>query len=164
MYGWSKRGERCFVTKGKNGIRITPIATIDATWMGDYFLICWSTDRVVFEASFKRVMKSYDDIGVRAVFLCDNCSIHSGIRQLVSGTMHCVVFNAPYSPGLNPIENVFGIWKRKAEESISVWDGLDDFLEKIKTSFLQIEPQEVLASMERCRSDVWAKALRREDL
>ena len=51
-----------------------------------------------------------------------------------------------------------------AEESIRVWDGLDDFLEKIKTSFLQIDPQEVLASMERCRSEVWANAMRREDL
>ena len=78
--------------------------------------------------------------------------------------MHSVVFNAPYSPELNPIENVFGIWNRKAEESIRVWDGLDDFLQKIKASFLQIEPHEVLASMERCRSEVWAKVLRREDL
>ena len=98
------------------------------------------------------------------LFWCDNCSIHSGIRQLVEGSRHCVVFNAPFSPELNPIENVFGIWKRRAEESIRVWDDLDDFLEKIKTSFLQIEPQEVRASMERCRSEVWAKAMRREDL
>ena len=109
-------------------------------------------------------METYHDIGVRAVFWCDNCSIHGLIRQLVEGSRHCVVFNAPYSPELNHIENVFGIWKRRAEESIRVWDDLDDFPEKIKTSFLQIEPQEVLASMERCRSEVWAKAMRREDL
>ena len=164
VYGWSKRGERCFVTKGRNGIRITSIATIDATGMGDCFLVCGSSDCAVFEASLKRVMKSYDDMGVRAVFWCDNCSIHSGIHRIVNGTVHCVVFNAPDSSELNPVENVFGIWKRKAEESIRVWDGLDDFLQKIKASFLQIEPHEVLASMERCRSEVWAKVVRREDL
>ena len=66
VYGWSKRGERCFATNGKNGIRITSIATIDAPGMGDCFLVCGSTDRAVFEASFKRVMKTHDDIGVRA--------------------------------------------------------------------------------------------------
>ena len=98
------------------------------------------------------------------LFWCDNCSIHSGIRQLVEGSRHCVVFNAQYSPEMNPIENVFVIWKRRAEESIRVWDGLDDFLQKIKMSFLQIELQEVLAFMERCRSEVRAKAMRREDL
>ena len=65
---------------------------------------------------------------------------------------------------MNPIENVFVIWKRRAEESIRVWDCLDDFLQKIKMSFLQIELQEVLAFMERCRSEVRAKAMRREDL
>ena len=36
VYGWSKRGERCFVTNGRNGIRITSTATIDATVMGDF--------------------------------------------------------------------------------------------------------------------------------
>ena len=93
VYGWSKRGERCFVTKGNNGICITSIATIDATGLGDCFLVCGSTDRAVFEASFKRVMKTYDDIGVRAVFWCDNCSIHSGIRQLIDGLS--VIFSFP---------------------------------------------------------------------
>ena len=52
------------MTKGRNGIRITSIATIDATGMGDCFLVCWSSDRAVFEASLKRVMKSNDDVGV----------------------------------------------------------------------------------------------------
>ena len=53
---------------GRNGIRITSTATIDATGMGDCFLVCGSSDRVVFEASHERAMKSYDDVGVRAVF------------------------------------------------------------------------------------------------
>ena len=74
------------------------------------------------------------------------------------------MFNAAYSPELNPIENVFGIWKRRAERTIRTWDGLEDFLQKLKTSFMQIESHEVVASIEGCRSEVWAKALRREDL
>ena len=49
-------------------------------------------------------------------------------------------------------------------EFLRTREGLDDFLRKIRQSFLLIEPHEVLASIEKCRSDVWAKALRREDL
>ena len=37
---------------------------------------------------------------------------------LVRNTNHVVVFNSAYSPELNPIENIFGIWKRKAEKDI----------------------------------------------
>ena len=164
MYGWSARGSRCFITKAKNGMRLTSIASIDSTGMGDCFIVCGSTDKALFEGAFKRMMKTYDDSSVRAVFWCDNCSLHNGVERLVEGMNHRVVFNAPYSPELNPIENIFGIWKRRAESTIRLWEGLDDFLGKIKESFLQIESHEVLASMERCRSEVWAKALRFEDL
>ena len=37
-------------------------------------------------------MKSYDDLGVRAVFWCDNCSIHNGINQLGEGSRHFFPF------------------------------------------------------------------------
>ena len=164
VYGWSPRGSRCFITKAKNGMRVTSIASIDSTGMGDCYLVCGSTDKELFEATFRRLIKTYDDSGVRCVFWCDNCSLHNGMSRLVEGTIHRVVYNAPYSPELNPIENVFAIWKRRAESTIRTWEGLDDFLRKIRQSFLLIEPHEVLASIEKCRSDVWAKALRREDL
>ena len=132
--------------------------------MGDCFLVCGSTDKALFEAAYKRMLKAFDDNGIRCVFWCDNCTLHNGMEGLVEGTNHRVVFNAPYSPELNPIENVFGLWKRHAESTIRTLDGLDDFLRKIEQSFLLIESHEVLASIERCRSEVWAKALRREDL
>ena len=67
--------------RGEEGIRITSTATIDATGMGDCFLVCGSSDRAAFEASIKRAMKSYDDMGVRAVFCCNNCSVHAGISS-----------------------------------------------------------------------------------
>ena len=64
-----------FCGNGRNGIRVTSTATIDATGMGDCFLVCWSSDRAVLEASIKRAMKSYDDVGVQAVFCFDSDSI-----------------------------------------------------------------------------------------
>ena len=66
-----------FCGNGRNGIRITSTATIDGTGMGDCFLVCGSSDRTFLEASIKRAMKSYDDVGVRAVFCFDSYSIRS---------------------------------------------------------------------------------------
>ena len=74
------------------------------------------------------------------------------------------VFNAAYSPELNPIENIFGIWKRYAERDIREWTGLQDLLDKISAAFVRIESNFVTAAMERCRTDVWQKVLDREDL
>ena len=80
------------------------------------------------------------------------------------GTQHCVVFNAAYSPELNPIENIFGIWKRYAERDIREWRGLQELIDKIAAAFRRIESNFVTAAMERCRTDVWQKVLDREDL
>ena len=66
-----------FYGNGRNGIRITSTETIDGTGMGDCFLVRGSSDRTFLEASIKRAMKSYDDVGVRAVFCFDSYSIRS---------------------------------------------------------------------------------------
>ena len=96
--GWSARGSRCFITKAKNGMRLTSIASIDSTGMGDCFIVCWSTDKALFEGAFKRMMKTYDDNGVRCVFWCDNCTLHNGMDRLVEGTNHRVGSMHPTAP------------------------------------------------------------------
>ena len=50
----------------------------------------------------------------------DNARIHKQdvIKQLVEPTGNKVIFGAPYSPEMNPIDNIFGIWKRKVDEEI----------------------------------------------
>ena len=67
------------------------------------------------------------------------------------------MFNAEYSPELNPIENVFGVWKGRTERDITTFDGLQDLLEKIAASFETLEQRVVSASFERCRNEVWTK-------
>ena len=58
--------------------------------------------------------------GQRFCFYMDNARIHKKdvIKQLVEPTGNKVIFGAPYSPDMNPIENIFGIWKRKVDEEI----------------------------------------------
>jgi len=46
-------------------------------------------------------------------FVMDNCSIHKvhGVRSVVAAYGHVLIFIPPYSPQLNPIEELFSLWK-----------------------------------------------------
>ena len=163
-YGWAKRGERCFVTKSKGGIALTSIAAINTHGVGYCNITTTTNTTETFDAYFKHLIERYDNAGLRCVFWVDNCRIHNHMTDIVEGSRHCVVFNAAYSPELNPIENVFGIWKRYAERDVRVWTNLQDLLDKIAAAFMRIELHHVAAAMERCRNDVWLKVVGMEDL
>ena len=108
-----------------------------------------------FNAYFRRLIATYDEVNLRCVFWVDNCQIHNQMREIVEGSSHCVVFNAANSPELNPIENIFGVWKTKAERDVRVWTNLQDLLDKVAEAFTKVESNSVTAAMERCRTEVW---------
>ena len=163
-YGWSKRGDPCFVTKARGGVALTSISSIDTQGIGYCILTTTTNTTETFNAYFRRLIQKYDNAKVRCVFWVDNCRIHNEMETIVRGSRHCVVYNAAYSPELNPIENIFGIWKRYAERDIREWTNLQDLLDKIAAAFVRIESNFVIAAIERCRTGVWQKALDREDL
>jgi len=53
--------------------------------------------------------------GEAVVVVMDNAPIHrtEGVQELIDGANHRLLFNAPWSCELNPIEYVFGLWKRR---------------------------------------------------
>ena len=163
-FGWSRRGDKCFITKSRNGIRLSSIAAIDGTAMSFCTISPGTHTAESFNAYFKRLIARYDQAGVRCVFWVDNCGIHNAMEPIMENTQHCVVFNAACSPELNPIENVFGAWKQRAERDIRTFDGLQGLLAKIAAAFETLEQKVVSASFERCRNEVWAKVYARDDL
>jgi len=50
-----------------------------------------------------------------------------------------IIYNAPYSPALNPIELMFGVWKARAERGLGPWD--DDADLCALQVYLQRQPQ-----------------------
>ena len=163
-FGWSRRGDKCFIAKSRNGIRLSSIAAINGTGMSFCSISPGTHTPDSFNAYFKRLIARYDQVGIRCVFWVDNCGIHNSMERVVENTQHCVVFNATYSPELNSFENVFGVWKGRTERDITTFDGLQDLLEKIAASFETLEQRVVSASFERCRNEVWAKVFAMGDL
>lgn len=163
-YGHAKRGEKCFVSKSRGGISLTSVSAIDTRGVSYCNLTTTTNTMETFNAYFLRLIAKYDEANRPCVFWADNCRIHNEMRDIVAGTRHCVVFNAAYSPELNPIENIFGLWKRYSERDVREWTNLQNLFDKIAAAFMRIEPHHVTASMERCRTDVWLKVLERQNL
>ena len=164
VYGRSERGKKCFITKGRGGLRLTSVAAVDVSGVSYCNVTTGTNTAETFNAYLRRLVSRYDERGVRCVFWCDNCSIHNGIAALLEGSRHCVVFNAAYSPELNPIEHFFGLWKGRAERDVREWHSLQGFLNAISHAFTSIESSTVTSFMEHCRTDVWRSVIAREDL
>ena len=132
--------------------------------MGYCNLITAANTLDTFDAYFKRLMKYYDEQQRKCVFWIDNCKIHNHVKEMVAGTNHVVIFNAAYSAELNPIENIFGIWKNRIEKEMRLFTNIENFIKIISDSFEQISPEECQRTFEHVRNVVWPKAFNREVL
>ena len=79
-----------------------------------------------------------------AVLIMDNAPIHKtdGVQELINGANHHLLYNAPWSCELNPIEYVFGIWKRRVIIPINITK-VTEILPILDSSFASISRPQV---------------------
>jgi len=92
----------------------------------------------------------------------DNCSIHRGsdVRNLIESKGHNLLFLRPYSPQLNPIEELFSKWKGLIKSGNP--NTKDDLLALIKCSMTKITSQDCCSCFNHVR-EFAVKGVRRED-
>lgn len=63
---------------------------------------------------YLKLMNYLDANGIYDTAIIDMASYHKGkeVREAVPKRGHKIIYLSPYSPSLNPIEKVFGHWKR----------------------------------------------------
>ena len=98
------------------------------------------------------------------VFWMDNARIHEHAQEKYKNSMHKVIYNAPYSPEMNPIENIFGIWKDKITKEIVNFGSEKDLIDLIQKTFTKIEPAEIRKTLENIRWTIFPKADELDDL
>ncbi len=119
LYGWSRRGERAFVSVPRNwGKNITLLASMSLEGIGPCLAVEGSTTTEVFEAYLEHVLAPTLRAG--QVVVMDNLTAHKGERvsELIEGRGCELIYLPPYSPDFNPIEEAFAKLKallRKAE-------------------------------------------------
>ena len=109
LYGWSRRGERAFVSVPRNwGKNVTLLASMSVRGMGPCLVVEGSTTTSkVFEAYLEHVLAPTLRAG--QVVVMDNLTAHKGerVRELIEGRGCQLLYLPPYSPDLNPIEEAF---------------------------------------------------------
>jgi transposase len=142
--GWSLRGHRAI--RRIPLIRTRNISVCCAMSKNGTF--CYQKQSSPFEKmSFKRfvvtVMAKLNEQNITGAHLVmDNVAFHrvAEVREVIESSGHNILFLPPYSPFLNPIENMFSKWKTlvKSEQPINE----DALISSIDSEYLKITPDD----------------------
>ena len=84
---------------------------------------------------------------------------------MIHASGHILVFGAPYSPEMNPVEFMFGIWKRMVNEIIGTQKLTKDNTKAVLTeSFYTFPSSSILNLVSHVFSQVYDRAFNREDI
>jgi len=67
--------------------------------------------RMWVEEKLLPLLGNHEKCEPRSIVVMDNASIHNDIKDLIESTGAKLIYTAPYSPDLNPIELMFGSYK-----------------------------------------------------
>ena len=161
--GWGEINKRVINSKTIKGFRGSALFGISSTGMQYCLFVRGPVTQEVFNAFIRYLLADIREKENVVVWL-DNASIHKKVEEVLGNTNHKVVFNAAYSPDLNPIENVIGIWKGKVKDEVVKFNSESELIELIGKTFSQINPADIRASMEHVRNEVFYKVQNDEDL
>ena len=101
---------------------------------------------------------------ISPVYVMDNVSFHKTkkIIDLFNKTNNTCLLTAPWSCELNPIEYIFGIWKKRIRIPRNV--GLDDITDVISQGLLSITKEEVSKTIFFVETFIFNDALQRKNL
>ncbi len=75
---------------------------------------------------------------------------------------HFLLYNAPYSPELNPIEHIFHFWKSRVEKVEDA--NSQQLMKKLGEAWYCIDKREIRATVAYVRSTIFLKALNKKNL
>ncbi|OHS95461.1 hypothetical protein TRFO_12536 [Tritrichomonas foetus] len=160
---WSQKGEKAFINVKPQAYRCSAIASISNNGMSYCLLVPGTVNGELFQAFMKYLINSLQKQG-NIVFWMDNAKIHSRIENIVQKGNHVAIYNAAYSPELNPIELIFGHWKSIIKREVKDWSNEMDLYQKIANCFNHIDPTEIRKVMTHVSTKVFAKVLNRENI
>ena len=141
-YGYDLRGTRAvshrFLSRGKriNVIAAMSTSGIIATNMTST-TVCGDTFFDFLRGSLIPNMLPFDGLNERSVLILDNCSVHhvEAVTDLLQQAGIVALFLPPYSPDLNPIEEVFSFVKGYLKKHDAILQHIPDPSDIIKDAF-----------------------------
>ncbi|CAL6114564.1 DDE_superfamily endonuclease domain-containing protein [Hexamita inflata] len=169
QYGWVETGHKRLNNFNEVNYSITALSAIVETGVAYTEIAIGNITADIFEAFMCNLIAWLKDAvnDADCVFYLDNASIHKDRTQLiVNQAKHSIHFAHPNSCELNPIENIFGIWKGKVESIRGTINTrpLANILKVIATSFFEISPNDIIACIRRVQRTIYVKVHNQEDI
>lgn len=169
-WAWNRqrgiKGEKIVVENKCRSYSITAISSITEVGPG-YTLVLESSSvsAATFTSYMTRLLNCNPE--EKEVYFMDNASVHrkKDLIPLVHSVKNKeILFNAPYSPDINPIETFFSIWKRNVEAKCKVAPSPRELVGIIEDTFSNIPPYECLDLINHVRKDITDDVLNGKDM
>lgn len=168
----NEKGKKIIQRFKNGGISVTAICSVsDVFGVGETEVFDSSVYTDVFMSWFKRTVRYYtrektNRIGQPIVFFLDSCDVHNKkeMIEIAEKTGNVVLFNAPCSCAMNPIENIFAKWKTRCEERIRNYYGFESFLNELNNNLRSISIMEIASEIAYVDMKIFPKVDRRENL
>ena len=140
LYGYSKIGQKCFVAAKSKSVNYSVIAAVAKEKMLGFQIIKGGVTANCFGAFLCNLLKYNQTLLTnrsKYVLFMDNARIHRAkILQPFFQHMN-VLYNVPYSPFLNPIEELFWNWKHIFREKFN--QNTTNIIQRILTAAQEID-------------------------
>ena len=159
--GWSQKGEKSLSSRPFQRTKFTSVAAI--TSLGETFAQVYkgTVTSSVFNDFFSCMINWHSGVSCdKVVIYLDNAPIHSPpeLKRIAEEAGHTVAFGPKYSPEMNPIEFIFGVWKKQADTVILSQElSNHNIVQGISDSFYSLSGEELRAAV----SHVFVKVYKR---
>jgi hypothetical protein len=143
LYGRAKGGKRVFAAVPFNrGNRITMLSAISFNKVVAALYGEWAADGEIFLNFVINCICPM--LEKHHVVVMDNVAFHQvfGVREAIEATGAKLIYLPPYSPDLNPIEQMWGKVKNYLRKEAA--RTLDKFAISIKAAFMSIKPTDLV--------------------
>ena len=148
-FGYSLRGRRCVAKKLLvRGERVSAIGAITLNGILDYKFIRGTTNGDLFldfiEENLLPHLMPFDGTNENSIVVMDNASIHhvNEVADLISSVGALLIYLPPYSPDLNPIEEVFSSVKAYLKAHECIIHDANDIETVIQAAFMNISEED----------------------
>ena len=154
-YGWAPRGERAFAYRSQRYIGLTSITIISQYGVEYSQIVKGSVTREIFKAAIQTFIADQASKNVNRMFVMDNASIHGGdLKEMIEQAGHKLVYNAPHTSIMNPIEMVFGFWKSRCISTLNRETDIDTIIRILSEALAGITVGEISCCIEHVKNVV----------
>lgn len=159
----SEKGSPSVVHQSSSSSDLTVIASCSEIGMHHCQCIYGSNDFDVFRTYIKTLINDIKDLGKFVIFL-DNVNLHHNkeTEDIIINSGNKILFNATYSSPMNPIENIFSIWKQRAEYLDYI--NREELLIRIGNSFKTLTSQECYSTIQHVFHSIHRDVINRIDI